>query len=60
MTAPRRIMEKFCAYLNAKGTPIGANDLMIASIAVANGLTLVTNNTSEFSRVPGLKLEDWS
>ena len=48
------------AYLNAKGTPIGANDLMIASIAVANGLTLVTNNTSEFSRVPGLKLEDWS
>jgi len=41
------------------GTPIGANDLMIASIALANGLTIVTHNTNEFSRVPGLKLEDW-
>ncbi len=35
-------------------------DLMIAAIALANGLTLVTNNTREFARVPGLKLEDWS
>jgi len=32
---------------------------MIASIVLANGLTLVTHNTSEFSRVPGLNLEDW-
>jgi tRNA(fMet)-specific endonuclease VapC len=47
------------AHLAALGKPIGPNDLLIASIAVANGLTLVTNNTSEFSRVPGLKLEDW-
>ena len=39
------------------GTPIGPNDLMIAAIALANGLTLVTHNTSEFSRVPGLALE---
>jgi tRNA(fMet)-specific endonuclease VapC len=32
---------------------------MIASIALANGLTLVTHNTKEFSRVPGLILQDW-
>jgi tRNA(fMet)-specific endonuclease VapC len=47
------------AHLAALGTPIGPNDLMIASIALANGLTLVRHNTSEFGRVPGLKLEDW-
>lgn len=47
------------AYLNATGHLIGPNDLMIASIALANGLTLVTHNTSEFCRAPGLMLEDW-
>jgi tRNA(fMet)-specific endonuclease VapC len=47
------------AHLAALGTSIGPNDLMIAAIALAHGLTLVTHNTSEFSRVPGLKLEDW-
>jgi tRNA(fMet)-specific endonuclease VapC len=47
------------AFLASQGTPIGPNDLMIASIALAHGLTLVTHNTSEFSRVPGLRLEDW-
>ncbi|MGH7134394.1 MAG: type II toxin-antitoxin system VapC family toxin [Pirellulales bacterium] len=47
------------AHLDAAGTPIGPNDLLIASIALAHSLTLVTHNTSEFSRVPGLKLEDW-
>ncbi len=50
---------KVRAHLAALGTPIGPNDLMIAATALANQLTLVTHNTTEFSRVPGLVLEDW-
>ena len=45
--------------LEAHGTPIGPNDLMIAAIAIANGVTLVTHNVREFGRVPGLSVEDW-
>jgi tRNA(fMet)-specific endonuclease VapC len=45
--------------LEKRGVVIGPNDLMIAAIAVANDLTLVTHNTGEFARVPGLKIEDW-
>ena len=47
------------AQLASQGTPIGPNDLMIAAIAVANDLTLVTHNTREFGRVEGLRVEDW-
>jgi tRNA(fMet)-specific endonuclease VapC len=47
------------AHLAALGTLIGPNDLLIAAIARSNGLTLVTQNTAEFRRVPGLNLEDW-
>ncbi|WP_445176467.1 type II toxin-antitoxin system tRNA(fMet)-specific endonuclease VapC [Microcoleus sp.] len=47
------------AQLAASGTPIGPNDLLIASIALANNLILITHNTREFSRVEGLRLEDW-
>jgi tRNA(fMet)-specific endonuclease VapC len=47
------------AQLAAKGTPIGAYDLQIAAIALANNLILVTHNTKEFSRIPQLQLEDW-
>lgn len=45
--------------LESQGTPIGPNDLMIAAIALANGLTLVTHNAAEFQRVTALKIEDW-
>jgi tRNA(fMet)-specific endonuclease VapC len=38
---------------------IGRFDLQITAIALIHGLTLVTHNTAEFSRVTGLKLEDW-
>jgi tRNA(fMet)-specific endonuclease VapC len=47
------------ADLAGKGTPIGPYDLMIAAVALANKLTLVTHNTVEFSRVSGLQLDDW-
>jgi tRNA(fMet)-specific endonuclease VapC len=45
--------------LEREGRPIGPNDLMIAATARAHGLTLVTHNSAEFVRVPGLPLEDW-
>ena len=41
------------------GAPIGPNDLMIAAITRGRGLTLVTHNTREFSRIRGLSIEDW-
>jgi len=47
------------AQLEIRGMPIGAYDLQIAAIALANNLTLVTHNTREFERVQGLQLEDW-
>jgi len=47
------------AQLSALGTPIGPYDLQIAAIALANNLVLVTHNTTEFSRVPYLQIEDW-
>ena len=47
------------ARLASLGTPIGAYDLQIAAIALANNLILVTHNTREFSRVEGLGFEDW-
>lgn len=45
--------------LENRGLPIGPNDLLIASIAVANQLVLVTHNVREFERVNGLVIEDW-
>lgn len=47
------------AELARAGTPIGAYDLQIAAIARARGLTVVTGNQREFSRVPGLRAADW-
>lgn len=45
--------------LEKKGTPIGKNDLFIAATVLAEGGTLVTHNIKEFSRIEGLKVEDW-
>jgi len=45
--------------LEASGTPIGPNDLLIAAHALALGLILVTANTAEFSRIPDLPVENW-
>ncbi len=45
--------------LKKTGKPIGGNDLWIAAHALAISLTIVTNNTKEFARVPKLKLENW-
>ena len=47
------------AHLSRIGQLIGPNDTMIAAIARSRSLTLVTHNLTEFSRVPGLLLEDW-
>ena len=47
------------AELERKGTPIGLNELLIASIALTHGHTLVTHNVSEFGRVRGLVVLDW-
>jgi tRNA(fMet)-specific endonuclease VapC len=46
-------------HLESLGQTIGPYDMQIAATALANGCILVTHNTSEFSRVPGLSLEDW-
>lgn len=47
------------AELEIAGQPIGANDLLIGAHAYALGLTLVTDNTKEFSRIRGLTIENW-
>jgi tRNA(fMet)-specific endonuclease VapC len=48
------------AQLKSRGTMIGANDLFIAAHARSLGLTLITNNTREFARVPKLRVENWT
>lgn len=48
------------ADLRRAGTPIGANDLLIAAIARSRDVTVATNNVAEFRRVVGLRVEDWS
>ena len=47
------------AELERQGRPIGVNDLHIAAHARSAGLTLVTNNLTEFERVPGMLVENW-
>ena len=50
---------RFKAVLRRAGRPIGDVDLFIAGVAVRHGLTVVTNNTSHFARLPELPLENW-
>ena len=51
---------KIRAELEKSGTPIGPLDTMIAGHAQSLGFTVVTNNTKEFKRVSGLKIENWA
>ena len=50
---------KIRAFLQKRGTPIGAFDMLIAAHARAEDMTLVTNNVREFARVPDLRVENW-
>jgi tRNA(fMet)-specific endonuclease VapC len=47
------------AYLSKKGSVIGPYDMQIAAQALCRGMTMVTHNTREFERVPGLEVVDW-
>ena len=58
MTDARQAAE-IRAELHAAGTPIGVHDILIAAQARARGLVMVTSNTREFERVPGLRVENW-
>jgi tRNA(fMet)-specific endonuclease VapC len=48
------------AALERKGLPIGAMDMLIAAHALSLGVSLVTNNETEFRRVSGLRVENWT
>ncbi|MEW5967877.1 MAG: type II toxin-antitoxin system VapC family toxin [Pseudomonadota bacterium] len=54
-----REYAKLRLHLEQAGTPIGPNDMLIAAHALALESTLVTANTGEFARVPGLAVENW-
>lgn len=54
-----RIYGRERAALEARGIPIGANDLWIAAHALSLDLILVTDNVREFERVKGLRIENW-
>ena len=45
--------------LRKAGVRVGTMDMKIASIALANNATLLTRNTNDFNRIPGLNIEDW-
>lgn len=55
-----RVYAAVRAALDVQGAPIGPLDLMIAAHALTAGVTLITNNTPEFIRVPGLRCKDWT
>ena len=55
-----RLYGKIRANLEKAGTPIGPNDLIIASIVLSEDGVLVTHNIKEFSRIKNLRIEDWT
>jgi tRNA(fMet)-specific endonuclease VapC len=59
-TAAAQVYGPMRAWLESQGTPIGPYDNLIAAHAHALGVTLVSNNTREFARVPGLHIENWA
>jgi tRNA(fMet)-specific endonuclease VapC len=54
------VAAEIYADLRKRGQPIADIDILIAGIAQANGLVLITHNLNDFSRVTGLAVEDWS
>ena len=54
-----RLYAELRVHLERRGTPIGAKDCLIAGHALGTESTLVTDNVREFSRVPGLVIENW-
>lgn len=54
-----RVFGQVRGELLRQGTPVSRIDLMIAAVALAHDLTLVTHNTADYRLVPGLRLEDW-
>lgn len=57
--AEAKAAARIRADLEARGVPIGPYDVLIAATALSRGAVLVTHNTEEYSRVQGLRLEDW-
>jgi tRNA(fMet)-specific endonuclease VapC len=58
-TSSARHYGKIRAELAKSGTPIGPMDMLIASIALANEMTIITNNVKEFERINELQIENW-
>lgn len=60
LTEDAKNCAKIRAFLESQGKMIGSNDCLIAATSITHQLTLVTNNTKEFLRVPNLKVENWN
>lgn len=58
-TGSARLFGRIKADLKRQGKRIEDFDILVASVAIANGRTLVTHNTEHFSRIAGLRIEDW-
>ena len=55
-----KISAEIYANLRKKGTPVDDIDLLIAGVAIAHNLILITHNQKHFSKIEGLELEDWT